>query len=196
MTAPTPPGWYLDDHAQTRWWDGSTWTEHVQRMPMAPFVPIDPRDVRPPLTLVAAILAFGGVLSTGVSAAVSGVSVAVISSAPASRRRLLPSWFMAYSYANVVVYLSVAVLLLLGGLALLKRRRSGPILTAIGCVTLVVFRLVDAAVVLPAVKAGTHLNNSAFNTGEAIGLALLVFPLATLCLACGPRTHRWITRTA
>ncbi|CAM3988910.1 DUF2510 domain-containing protein [Smaragdicoccus niigatensis] len=196
MTAPTPPGWYLDDYAQMRWWDGNTWTAHVQQMPIASFPPVDPRNARPALTTVAAILAFGGVLSTGVAAAVNGISLAVVGAAPASRRRLLPSWFMAYETFTVVFCLAVAVLLLLGGLALLKRRRSGPVLTAIGCVSFVVFRLVDAAVVLPAATAGNHVNNTALTAGTGIGLALLVFPLVTLCLACGPRTHRWIARTA
>ena len=27
---PTPAGWYDDGQGQVRWWDGSTWTEHVQ----------------------------------------------------------------------------------------------------------------------------------------------------------------------
>lgn len=26
----TPAGWYDDGQGQVRWWDGSTWTEHVQ----------------------------------------------------------------------------------------------------------------------------------------------------------------------
>lgn len=27
-----PPGWYVDPHGsgQQRWWDGTTWTEHIQ----------------------------------------------------------------------------------------------------------------------------------------------------------------------
>ncbi|MCE5288830.1 MAG: DUF2510 domain-containing protein [Nocardiaceae bacterium] len=194
MTAPPPPGWYLDDYAQMRWWDGSTWTEHVQRMPMAPMAPIDPRNVRPALTTVAAILAFGGVLSTSVSALLAGVSIAVLSKISAARRALLPNWFDAYMYGAVILYLIIAVLLLLGGLGLIQRRRSGAVLTAVGCVVLVVFRLLDYGAILPALKSAVP-TTSATRTGVVIGLALLVFPVVTLCLACGPRTNRWLART-
>nr|WP_269327900.1 DUF2510 domain-containing protein [Kineosporia mesophila] len=38
---PGEPGWYRDQEQQEnadrmRWWDGSTWTEHVYRLPAAP----------------------------------------------------------------------------------------------------------------------------------------------------------------
>ena len=192
MTAPTPPGWYLDNYAQMRWWDGNAWTEHVQAFPVAP---VDPRNDRPVVTLIAAILAFGGVLSTSVSTLAAGVSTAVLSKLSVSKRERLPDWIDAYMYATVLLYLLVAVLLLLGGLGLIKRRRSGSVLTAIGCVVLIVFRLLDYGAVKPALESVIPVS-SAVQTGALFGLVLLVFPLVTLCLACGPRTHRWIARTA
>jgi uncharacterized protein YxjI len=41
---PPPPGWYADPAGGggTRWWDGQSWTEHVQSAPSPPPVPAPP----------------------------------------------------------------------------------------------------------------------------------------------------------
>ena len=51
MTMTPPAGWYpgATNSAQLRWWDGSTWTEHVQQRVLAPVpgsVPLTRRELR------------------------------------------------------------------------------------------------------------------------------------------------------
>lgn len=36
MAGETPAGWYDDGSGDTRWWDGSTWTENVQPVVQSP----------------------------------------------------------------------------------------------------------------------------------------------------------------
>lgn len=38
----TPPGWYPDGQGNTRWWDGSAWTESVQQGGVSPDGPATP----------------------------------------------------------------------------------------------------------------------------------------------------------
>lgn len=48
VAAPPPPGWYLDPHGATRWFDGRNWTEQV--LPQGPppgKAPQQPNDAQP-----------------------------------------------------------------------------------------------------------------------------------------------------
>ena len=50
MSAPLPPGWYQDPTAQgdARYWNGSSWTESVNRGGTTVNVPIDPSQAQVP----------------------------------------------------------------------------------------------------------------------------------------------------
>ena len=56
-----PPGWYLDAAGQSRWWDGTRWTEHVP-----PVVEPDGRFARWRSTDVGlAVIVVGGSMLVG-----------------------------------------------------------------------------------------------------------------------------------
>jgi hypothetical protein len=125
MTNPTPPGWYPDgrDIGNQRWWDGTQWTEHVQRPYQAGgMIPRAAEGTSPNTPYIWWIVAiFAAQLVAGLAYMVTidwnGYMISVMESARSSS----PDPFAMYSYIFTPGYfvLILMSILVYGGTVLL-----------------------------------------------------------------------------
>lgn len=110
-----------------------------------------------------------------------------------------PNWFAPWSFASGGVQLVVAVLLLIGGISLQRRRRRGITMIAIACTVVIALDVAKVAVSITLAKDWKHLPHQmdvdTFHPSAAPGIVMTIvffmFPVVTMILALAPATRRW-----
>ncbi|MGH3449214.1 MAG: hypothetical protein ACRDQW_00495, partial [Haloechinothrix sp.] len=101
----------------------------------------------------------------------------------------LPDWFGAYVIVSGIVNLIVAILLLVGAIMVIMKKSAGLFMVIAGC-ALVIIAGVGGFIASSSITADLPDGGMSM-AGSAVGLVLLMFPVATLVLAAVPPTARW-----
>ena len=141
--------------------------------------------------ITAAVLSFlgGAAALFGIIAnVVAVVAIAALSDLEAS----LPGWYTGVLVMSVIAEIILAVLLIWGGVAVLRHKMIGRLLVAGGCGVAIVFGLIGSIAGL-AVEAQLRDDNISTGIGSgAFGFVGLIFPVATMILVLVPPTAEWI----
>ncbi|AFA75093.1 putative membrane protein [Gordonia polyisoprenivorans VH2] len=141
--------------------------------------------------ITATVLSFLGGVSAIVGLIVSiGVLVAI--SALATEVDRIPGWYNAVLVMQMIVDVVLAVLLIWGGVSVLRHKMIGRILVASGCGVSIVFGIVGAIAGLAVESALSHNGvSNGFGSG-VFSFVGLIFPIATAILVMLPSTAEWI----
>ncbi|RPA59971.1 hypothetical protein EF294_12120 [Gordonia oryzae] len=141
--------------------------------------------------IAAAVLSFLG----GVSAIVGIIAaIAVIAAISALTTEVdqIPGWYTGILVMQLIVDVVLAVLLIWGGVAVLRHKMIGRILIAAGCGVTIVFGIIGAIAGLAVESALSQNGVSGGFGGGVLSFVGLIFPIGTAILVMLPSTAEWI----
>ncbi|GGF38098.1 hypothetical protein [Williamsia phyllosphaerae] len=130
---------------------------------------------------IAAVLAFLGALAA-VVAIIGDIAIVSISDID------VPGWFVGYAATEGLVAVARLVVLVAGGVLLLRRRVLGRTLVLVGCGLTILTSIVALAIV-----QGASVNGGPAAIGSGVGTTIgLAFPIVTAVLVLNSATTRWL----
>jgi hypothetical protein len=118
--------------------------------------------------------------------------------------QILPGWWKAYSVTTWVSAFFVAIVLIVGGVQLLRKRSyarwlivgASGIVIAIELVAIVILADLGDRIAKGAKGASSVMVSQITGMGTAVLLVLMIFPIVTILLTLLPPTKRWCLQRA
>lgn len=130
---------------------------------------------------IVAVLAFLGALAA-VVAIIGDIAIVSISDID------VPGWFAGYAAVEGIVALARLVVLVAGGVFLLRRRVLGRTLVLVGCGLTILTSIIGVILV-----QGVSVNDGPATIGSGVGTTIgLAFPIVTAVLVLNSATTRWL----